>query len=72
MKKLIGSLLMFVPVLALAPAVFAAQSCNVNFHGGLRITDATVEFSEQDQLRYKIQGRSLWLGNRQLLSLIHI
>jgi hypothetical protein len=46
--------------------VMATTNCNVTFNGGLRITDSAVEFSEADQLRYKIQGRKLWVNSRQL------
>lgn len=61
MKRLMCSLLL----LASLPAM-ASTNCNVTFNGGLRITDAAVEFSEGDELRYKIQGRQLWLNSRQL------
>lgn len=63
MKQFLGALL----ILAVVPAqVMAGNSCNVTFNGGLYITDSAVTFSESKQLRYKIQGRSLWVENHQV------
>lgn len=63
MKQLIGSFL----VAALPAMASTSQECNVEFQGGLHITNSAIEFSEQDQLRYKIQGRSLLVGGRQII-----
>jgi hypothetical protein len=61
MKRIMCLLLL----LASLPAM-ATNNCNVTFDGGLHITDSAVEFSEGDELRYKIQGRKLWVNSRQL------
>ncbi len=63
MKPFIGALLVLVALPSLA---FANTNCNINFNGGLHITDSAIDFSEGNQLRYKIQGRSLWVDSRQL------
>jgi len=63
MKQFTGALL----ALSVLPSLaFADSHCNINVNGGLHITGSAIDFSEGNQLRYKIQGRSLWVDSRQL------
>lgn len=58
-----------VTVLLLAAAsVQAKQVCDLELHGGLRITATALEFTDGDKPLYKIiKDQDLWVGDRRLV-----